>query len=104
MKKVSLIILLALMMVSFQGNAQKVSTVIVKGETHAGGKFHIEVIKPDNTDSKTAYGKDENILVKLKKELEEWLNEGYTIESSVGVGATQTAYYTIIYVLVKAIE
>ncbi len=103
MKKVSLIVFLTLMMVSFQGNAQKVSTVIVSGE-QATTKSHIEVVNPDYTVSIISYGKDENILVMLKKELDVWLNKGYVIESTTTAGSQSKVIYKTIYVLVKPIE
>lgn len=105
MKKVSLIALLTLLIttVSLQGNAQKVSTVIVSGE-QTTTKSHIEVVNPDYTVSITSYGKDENILVMLKKELDVWLNKGYVIESTTTAGSQSKVIYKTIYVLVKPIE
>lgn len=105
MKKVRLMVLLTLMMtmVSFQGNAQKVSTVIVSGEKTTP-KSHIEVVNPDYTVSKTSFDNDENILVMLKKELDVWLNKGYVIESTTTAGSQSKVIYKTIYVLVKPIE
>jgi len=107
MKRISLIGLLTLIMtvVSFNGKAQEVSTVIVSGRIHSAGPVYIETIKPDySVESKDYDRKEEkNLLVEIKKELDFWINKGYTINQTNSNGGSAFDYkYT--YILIKKEE
>lgn len=91
MKKVSLMALLVLMMVSFQGNAQKKApeTVIIRAfEHHRGTESQMVVTSPDgatksikliNVDLKSFEGNEDNSII-IQSEINTWKNQGFSID------------------------
>lgn len=108
MKKLSLVALLTLMMtvVGFQGKAQEVSTVIVSGRIYGSGSVYVETIKPDYSVELKEYDRKEekNLLVEIKKELDFWINKGYTINESNSNSGSIVFDYKYTYILIKKEE
>lgn len=108
MKKISLIALFALMMtiVSFQGKAQEVSTVIVSGRIYGSGSVYVETIKPDYSVELKEYDRKEekNLLVEIKKELDFWIEKGFTIEKTNSNGSQYDSTFRYTYFLIKKEE
>lgn len=106
MKKISLIALLTLMMtvVSFQGKAQEVSSVIITGITY-GGSIRIEIIRPDYTVEKKEFSRKENanFFVEIKRELDEWMNKGFYIDKT-NSNSESALNYRYTYILIKKEE
>ncbi|PWH82213.1 hypothetical protein [Brumimicrobium oceani] len=82
MKNVKLFTLLTLLMtiLSFQSLAQNISTVIISAVNYSG-TISIQVVKPDYTVGEKFYvRKDKKVFfVEVKKILDSWINEGFTI-------------------------
>ncbi len=103
MKKVKLI-LVATIAILFLGisnvNAQEKSTVLIQASVN-GRAYIINTVKPDYTTYELKnQTKDENALVALKRELDKWILEGYTLVNSV-LSNSYSNINEIIYFLVK---
>ena len=101
MKKVSLIALLALMMISFQGIAQEGSSVIIRITTSVSDRISSEILTVDSegntykTPLKTTEVNNYNIhqeynTILIQKELNKWLSQGYKIVSTVSEKERET--------------
>lgn len=105
MNKIRKLGILALIMivVSFQGNTQEVSTVILSGWTYQLGVVTIEIVKPDYSVEIREYGrKDEkNLLVEIKRELDYWINEGYSIHQTNSNSGSTNIDFRYTYILIK---
>lgn len=104
MKDVKLI-LVAVMAMLFFGignvNAQEKSTVLIKARVIGEYAYVINTVKPDYTTYELKnQTKDENALVALKRELDKWILEGYTLVNSV-LSNSYSNINEIIYFLVK---
>ena len=83
-------------------NAQEKS-VLIKG-SFTGIDVEITTISPTYEVVKQAYknknSEENEFLVLLKKEIDKWLKDGYTL-SEVGVSSYSASIYTMVYVLTK---
>ncbi|RYM35021.1 hypothetical protein ERX46_06510 [Brumimicrobium glaciale] len=105
MKKLSLIAMLTLLiaMLSFQSFAQNISSVIVSGYKWGPGNVIIETVKPDYTLETKEYSRKEgkHILIEIKKEVDLWLNKGFSIDQSNSNGGDNTTVFRYTYFLTK---
>jgi len=87
---------------SFSTYAQGKTTVFIIGKTElVGPKFEIDVIKSNYEVEKiVSKNKDDNFYIFIKKQVDNWLNQGYKLieTSSNAVG---TSSERIIFVLEK---
>lgn len=101
MKKMSLIALFTLMMtvVSFQGKTQEITTVMIIGE-HDPMNIMVKTIDNNLEVSKTKHkrNKSDYHLV-LKKEIDQWLKQGYKIKSTST--ASNNTFSSTTYILTK---
>ena len=88
---------------SFQSIAQNISSVIISGRTWGSVNVIIETIKPDYSIETKDYSRKEerHLLVELKKELDLWLNEGFSIDQSNYTGDESTTGFRYTYFLTK---
>lgn len=77
------------------------STVLIKVQVIGESGYIIKTVNPDNTihESKSK-NKDESSLIALKKELDKWVLEGYSLVNST-LSSSFTNVNEIIYYLVK---
>jgi len=111
MKKISLIALLTLMMVSFQGKTQENSSVLIT-IIKSGREITLQVVSPDYTVSSEKYKfkKEEPDEMILKREMDKWLEKGYHLgdtyvynhQQITGNTTFNTTYVN--YVLIKKEE
>lgn len=105
MAKMRLIAFLTLIMISlnFQGFSQKISSVVVSGFNWGVGNVRVEIVNPDYSVEIKDYSRKEerNLLVEIKKELDLWLNKGFTIEQSNSTKDESTKEFRYTYILVK---
>lgn len=81
-------------------SAQEKSTVLIQASVN-GRAYIINTVKPDYTTYELKnQTKDENALVALKRELDKWILEGYTLVNSV-LSNSYSNINEIIYFLVK---
>jgi hypothetical protein len=112
MKKISLITLLTLMMVSFQSVAQGKTTVLIT-IIKSGKDITLQVVKPDytvNTEN-FKFKEEEPDEMILKREMDKWLNEGYNLSdtyvyniSKQYSGNTSSFTTYVNYILIKKEE
>jgi len=108
MKKLSLISLFTLLMtfLSFQSIAQNISSVFISGQTWGSGNVIIETIKPDYTIETKDYSRKEerHLLVEIKRELDLWINKGFSIDQTNSNGSESKSIYRYTYILIKKEE